>query len=40
MFRAFLGAKIPWMLFLAAWLSDNHGHPFWQRGFFGQKQAA
>jgi hypothetical protein len=40
MFRAFLGAKIPRMLFLAARLSDNRGHPFWQRGFFGQKQAA
>jgi hypothetical protein len=40
MFRALLGAKIPSMLVLTARLSDNHGHPFWQRDFFGQKQAA
>jgi hypothetical protein len=37
MFRAFLGAKIPWILFLTARLSDNRGHPFWQKDFFGQK---
>jgi hypothetical protein len=40
MFRAFLGAKIPWILFLTARLSDNRGHPFWQKDFFGQKRAA